>query len=148
MGYNCCVESELGKWIRDQYGAGHFYKTARQLSLAISDGRNPNQVFDIEARGTAKIETVCKIAAALGMPVLDVFVAAGWIPKAELEAKTGRVLTANQEKAAGLIETLPDAFAGAWLESGERLLELAEASRPEPQVGEGSPESQASPESR
>ena len=119
------MESQLGNWIKGQYGGASRYKTARQLSLAISEGRNPNQVFDIEARGTAKIETIAKIAAALDMAILDVFVAAGWIPQAELEAKASRVLTTNQEKAAGVVETLPDDFADAWLESGERLLELA-----------------------
>ena len=41
-------------------------------------------MFDIETRGTAKIETVLKLAAVLELPVMRVFVEAGWISEEEL----------------------------------------------------------------
>ena len=75
--------SALGDWLRTQYGPGKPYKSARQLSLAISDGRNPNQVFDIESRGTARPETLQKIAEVLSVPIQTVYRIAGWLPEEE-----------------------------------------------------------------
>ena len=53
--------SQLRDWLRVQYGQGKRFKSARQLSLAVSAqqrSHNPNLVYDIENRGTAKIETL------------------------------------------------------------------------------------------
>ena len=41
-------------------------------------------MFDIESRGTAKIETVLRLAAVLEVPVIRVFVEAGWISEEDL----------------------------------------------------------------
>ena len=68
------------EWLRRQYGRpGSRYRSARQLSLAISEGANANLIFDIEKRASAKIETFAKLAEALEVPLIEVFIEAGWL---------------------------------------------------------------------
>ena len=80
------AESQLGVWLKTQYGPGQRYKSGRQLSLAISDGDNPGLVFDIENRGSARVETMRKLATALDRSFLEVLVLAGWLSQDEVSA--------------------------------------------------------------
>ena len=80
--------SQLRDWLRVQYGQGKRFKSARQLSLAVSaQQRSHNQslVYDIENRGTAKIETLLALAEVLEIPPIRIFIEAGWISSAELK---------------------------------------------------------------
>jgi hypothetical protein len=80
--------SRLREWLRAQYGSGKRFKSARQLSLAVSgrsDSHNPNLVYDIENRGTAKIETLLHLAEVLDIPPIRIFIEAGWITESDLK---------------------------------------------------------------
>ena len=80
--------SQLRNWLRTQYGPGKRFNSARQLSLAVSakqQSHNPNLVYDIESRGTAKIETLLALAGVLDVPPIRVFIEAGWISSEELK---------------------------------------------------------------
>lgn len=80
--------SQLRDWLRFQYGPGKLFKSARQLSLAVSakqHSHNPNLVYDIENRGTAKIETLLAVADVLDVPPIRIFIEAGWISAEELK---------------------------------------------------------------
>ena len=80
--------TQLRDWLSVQYGQGKRYKSARQLSLAVSaqqGSHNPNLVYDIENRGTAKIETLLSLAEILGIPPIRIFIEAGWISPDELK---------------------------------------------------------------
>ena len=79
--------NKLRDWLRDQYGPGKKFRSARQLSLAVSaqqQSHNPNLVYDIENRGTAKIETLLSLAQTLDIPPTRIFIEAGWISSEEL----------------------------------------------------------------
>ena len=78
------ADSQLAVWLTTQYGAGKRYKSARQLSLAISDGVNAGLVFDIENRGSARVETLRKLATALDFSFVEVLVLAGWLSEDEV----------------------------------------------------------------
>lgn len=52
----------LDDWIRQQYGPGRRYASARALALAITNGRHPNMVAIIHERGVAKLETLYALA--------------------------------------------------------------------------------------
>lgn len=80
------AENQLGAWLKTQYGPGQRYKSGRQLSLAISDGDNPGLVFDIENRGSARVETMRKLATALDRSFLEVLVLAGWLSQDEVSS--------------------------------------------------------------
>ena len=79
--------NSLAEWLRTQYGPGKEYPSARQLSFELSNGKNPNLIFDIERRGYAKFETLVKLAELANLPVTRLFVLAGYIPQAELNLK-------------------------------------------------------------
>lgn len=117
---------KLTEWLRSQWWPGTLYSSPRQLSLAISEGKDQVAYADIERKGLVKFDRARALARATSTSVLRIVLFAGIIDETEIEAVAGRSLTASQEKAAGLIQSLPDDFADAWLESGERLLELAE----------------------
>ena len=75
------AENRLTQWLKGQYGPDKPHKSGRQLSLAVSEGRNENLVFDIESRGTARPETLQNLAQVLGVPVMSVYKMAGWLPE-------------------------------------------------------------------
>ena len=80
--------NRLRDLLRQYYGPGRRFKNARQLSLAVSrhqNGNNPNLIYDIERRGTAKVETFLTLAVVLGIRPLEIFVGAGWITEEVLE---------------------------------------------------------------
>ena len=76
-------QNELATWLREQYGPDKRFKSARQLSLAVSEGTNAGLIFDIESRGRAKPETLQKLAEVLGVSVQTVYKMAGWLPEDE-----------------------------------------------------------------
>lgn len=103
--------SRLRDWLKAQYGSGREFTSARQLSLAVSaksGSHNPNLVYDIENRGTAKIETLLHLAEVLDIPPIRVFIEAGWITEDDLKDNlleterqflyTWRLLTPNDQR--------------------------------------------------
>ena len=77
--------TRLGAWLKTQYGPGRVFPSGRQLSLAVSEGNNPNLVFDIERRGNAKVPTLVKLADTLGVPAIRIFSLLGAVPETEAE---------------------------------------------------------------
>jgi len=94
----------LVNWLRQQYGEGRKYPTPRQLSLAASDGRNPNMVAELENRGSARAETLEKLANTLGVPLVQLFVLTGWIQESDL---SGSVLSDEHERIIKLWDRVP-----------------------------------------
>ena len=111
---------KLTDWLTDQYGPEKRFKSARQLSLAISAGRNPNLVFDIEHRGTAKIETLNKLAEALEISTRQLFELVGYIDPGDVN---GTVLTLDEEELLTVYRRTPEAHRSML----RRLLETAAA---------------------
>lgn len=98
----------LTQWIRQQYGPDRRYKSGRQLSLAISGGKNPNAVYDIETRGNARIDTLRKLSETLEVPLPAILVCAGWLTPDDL-GQTDDSLTAEEVELLRLYrETRPD----------------------------------------
>ena len=122
--YRLWVMGDIKAWIRTQWGPRTPYGSPRELALKISDGHNQNIVADIERKGVLTFKTAKGLSKATGVNVLTILLMAGLIEENDLE----RVLTPNQEKATEVIAGLPEDFASAWLESGERLRQLARGS--------------------
>jgi hypothetical protein len=80
------ADSDLSRWLRNQFGRGKKYRSPRALSLAASDGKNHNVVYDILRRGTADPETLVKLAKALEVPVAQLFLLVGWIRVEDLSS--------------------------------------------------------------
>ena len=93
---------ELVKWIRNQYGEGKRYKSARALSLAA--GRHENTVITIEGRGRATPEVLRDIAAATGESPLRLFVMAGWLDESEFST----AVTDQERRFLDKLRRLPD----------------------------------------
>ena len=136
-------ESQLGVWLKGQYGPGMRYKSARQLSLAISDGDNPGLVFDIENRGSARVETMRKLANALDRSFVEVLLLAGWL--SEDEVSEGGVTPAERTHLEKWRQ-LPDADRAMLEEISERLLGTGTALSGLRRVAENQGTDQAGPE--
>lgn len=81
--------TRLSDWLKDQYGDGKKHVTRRQLSLACFDSGedhiNEGLIGQIETRGTAKPNTLRRVAKALGMQPIQVFIEAEWIKESDLQ---------------------------------------------------------------
>lgn len=76
-------ETELANWIRQQIGPDRRFKSARQL--AVSAGLSQSVVNLIVQRGTARPETLKKLAGPLEIPVERLFAKAGWLKDRDLD---------------------------------------------------------------
>ena len=118
----------MTKWLKNQYGDGKKFVTRRQLSLACfapgDDHINEGLIGQIETRGTAKPDTLRRVAEALGISPIHIFIEAEWIQASDVTATSGELLSGRQLDAARIVGGLPDDFAGAWLESGEAVMRL------------------------
>ena len=116
----------LNEWLRRQYDwPGAQYPSARQLSLAITGGKDQGTVGDIERKGITTFKRARDLSAATNTPVVQILLMAGLIEKSEIETTSGELLSGRQLDAARIIDQLPDDFADAWLQSGEALRRLA-----------------------
>jgi transcriptional regulator with XRE-family HTH domain len=79
-------ETELARWLRQQFGPNQRFKSARHLSLAA--GLSQNMVNLIMERGGAGPETLMKLADLLGVPVERLFVKVGWLKDESLDANS------------------------------------------------------------
>ncbi len=79
------VVRNFQEWLGAQWGPGKKYPTPRQLSFAISNGKNPGAVGDLEKRGISRLDTAEKVAIATGSSLIEVLVAAGWIKEEDLQ---------------------------------------------------------------
>jgi hypothetical protein len=75
----------LAEWVADQIGKGRRFKSERQLSLAA--GLTQNGVNNLIANGKADPPTLVKLAAALDVSPMRLFVLADWLPEPEAEAE-------------------------------------------------------------
>ena len=117
---------DLRKWLRRQYDwPGAKYSSARQLSLAITGGKDQGTVGDIARKGITTFKRARHLSAATNTPVVQILMMAGLIAESDIEATMGKLLSARQLDAARIIGSLPDDFADTWIESGEALHRLA-----------------------
>ncbi len=77
-------QTELARWLSQQFGPNQRFKSARHLSLAA--GLSQNMVNLIIERGGASPETLIKLAKLLDVPVERLFVKAGWLKDENLES--------------------------------------------------------------
>ena len=98
----------LTEWIRQQYGPDRRYKSGRQLSLAVSGGKNPNIVYDIETRGNARFDTLRKLSETLEVPLAVILVCAGWLTPDDLGQSEGSLTAEEVELLRLYRETRPD----------------------------------------
>ena len=116
----------LNEWLRRQYDwPGAQYPSARQLSLAITGGKDQGTVGDIERKGVTTFKRARDLSAATDTPVVQILIMAGLIGESDLESMTGTLLSGHQLDAARIIGSLPDDYADAWLVTGEATLRLA-----------------------
>lgn len=94
----------LVAWLRDQYGPGKKFRSARSLSLAA--GRSNNFVSSIEESGHSTAEGLLALSKVLEIQPVPLFRIAGWLP-AEVGAK---VCAENpvEEKLLGDFRLLPE----------------------------------------
>ena len=133
------------EWLRHQWGPGTKYRSPRQLSLAISDDKDEGAYAAMERRGLVKFDRAKGLAKATGVSVLQILLMAELVSETEIESISGQILTTGQVQAADLYQAMPDDFAEAWLESGEKLRQLAQGSNG---VAEEGPGYQAGPGSQ
>ena len=95
---------KLVEWLRQQYGEGRGFPNPRQLSLAASGGRNPNMISELESRGSARVETLEKLADVLGVPLVKLMVLTGWIKESDLK---GPILSNEQRRILELWDHVP-----------------------------------------
>ena len=113
---------KLNSWLRRQYDVpGAKYPSARQLSLAITNGKDQGTVGDIERRGITTFKRARELSAATETPVLQILLMAGLINESEIE---GGTLSPQQVRAATVVGDLPDEVTDAWLVSLERLVPI------------------------
>jgi hypothetical protein len=111
--------SMIARWLAAQLGPDRRFKSARQLSIA--SGLSPNVVANILERGKADAGTLVKIAHTLDTSPVTIFIIMGWLTEQDL----AEAVNEAEIHAMGIYLRLPDEYRRAWLESGERLLELA-----------------------
>ena len=76
--------------------------------MAISDGKNPNVVYDIETRDNARFGTLRKLSETLEVPLVVILVCAGWLTPDDL-GQSENILTAEEVELLRLYrETRPD----------------------------------------
>ena len=75
----------LVDWVRQQYGPGRKYRSARQWSIAA--GRNVNAVNTLEEVGHATPEVVVDLARAAGVSPIHVLIISGLLHDGEAETK-------------------------------------------------------------
>ena len=80
----------------------------------------------MERRGLSTFGRTQGLAKATGVSILQILLMADIVPEAEIERISGKALTTGQVQAADLYQAMPDDFAEAWLESGEKLRQLAQ----------------------
>jgi len=113
--------NDLVKWVIGLYGDGKEFRSARDLSKAISDGRNPNAVSDIEAKGFASVRYLLELARVTNTPRIELFRKAGWI-----EGDPGEHEHNVRERTAiNIVNNLSDEFVDVWLRNGDDLLNLS-----------------------
>lgn len=118
--------NDLVEWVNALYGDGKEFRSARDLSKAISEGRNPNAVSDIEAKGFASVRYLLELARVTGTPRIELFRKAGWIEDDPGEHEHG----ARERKALDIVSNLSDEFADLWLSHGEDLAKLSDKHKP------------------
>ena len=82
--------SRLSDWLKQQYGDGKRHDNPRQLSLACCDDddddtKNEGLIGQIETRGTAKPSTLIRVARALGIDPIRIFIEAEWVKESDLQ---------------------------------------------------------------
>ena len=112
--------NDLVEWVNALYGDGKEFRSARDLSKAISEGRNPNAVSDIEAKGFASVRYLMELARVTNTPRLELFRKAGWIEGDPGEHEHD----ARELKALNIVNRLSDEYADLWLNSGDGLVRL------------------------
>ena len=85
---------QLVAWVRDQYGPGQRYRSARAWSIGAR--KNPNTVINIEEIGHATADVIVALCEAIGVSPLIPFTLSGWVSQEELE---GRSPTLSQDEA-------------------------------------------------
>ena len=86
------ADNGLADWLREYCGPGKRYPSPFAMSLEVGIGQN--QVNTILRRGTARPDTLIKIARAVSMNPVKLFKLAGWLTDLDIEPK----LTRNQER--------------------------------------------------
>lgn len=76
----------LVNWVRNLYGTGQRFVSARQL--AIGAGRNPNAVYTIEEVGYASADLLIDLARAVRISPLEALVVGGHLTNAEASPST------------------------------------------------------------
>ena len=138
-------DANLVAWCRSLYGPGQRWATGQELSRQT--GKNRNTVSQLEGEGHATYEVLILLARAAGRPLLEGLVVAGHVTAAEAGLDDYRV-TDSERSLVQEYRKLP-AY-GQELARGaiQGMLQSEESQAQSRQVAEGSPESQASPESR
>ena len=96
---------KLVAWLRDQYGPGKRYKSARAWSIVAH--KNPNTVNTIEEVGHETADAIVALAEAIGVSPLVPFTLAGWVSQEELEGR-GATLTQDESELVNGFQELPE----------------------------------------
>ena len=76
---------DLIQWLRNQYGKGRRFGSARKFSEQASKGKNPNLVSGIENGGPVTLTTIERLHNVTGEPLIRLLLMAGKISPEELE---------------------------------------------------------------
>ena len=113
--------NDLVEWVIGLYGDGKEFRSARELSKKISEGRNPNAVSDIEAKGFASVRYLLELAKVTKTPRIELFRKAGWIEDDPGEHEHD----VRERRALNIVNNLSDEFVEVWLRNGDDLLNLS-----------------------
>ena len=112
------AQAEIKEWIGSLIGPGTRFRSPRQLSVA--SGLSQSTVGNIWETGRGDPESLGKIADTVGRRRVEVFLMAGWLKPSDLNEE----ITQQTDGLIKLYFALPEDAREAWLESGEKLLQL------------------------
>lgn len=109
---------------------GKRYSSRHQLALAISEGRNPGAVTEIERNGITTLERLTEVARATGENPIRILVMMETITPKQVERMgIPRMVTPEQAEALGLLRDLAPGVQREWLVIGQSLRRIQQGFR-------------------
>ena len=127
--------SPLAKWLINQIRPHGPYASIRDLTIAAGLSQNTLHLVVEGGRGT-RPETLRKLATMTEIPIIDLYVIAGWITEEEAGSVPAPTGSHDEQCTRLLLSELPPASAHAWLKIGHALVDLTKESKEEKVSGE------------
>ena len=115
--------NQLVAWVRDQYGPGKKFRSARAWSIGAH--KNPNTVNNVEEVGHATADAIVALCEAIGVSPLIPFTLSGWVSQDEWEGQ-GPTLSQDESALVRGFQDLPEEGRQWLLRSLQGMRQFAE----------------------